>query len=145
MPGEPVVLTRFYYGDTVTLGALELPDRAVLYTCEDGWHENQRMISCIPDGLYRVVPRRFNKGGYMAWEITDVPGRSQILFHKGNKAADVTGCVVVGTELFAIAPGVLGVANSAIALAEMRRQLGALAEWSLRVMPLGTLPGTEVP
>lgn len=142
MPGEPLLLTRFYYGESVTLGALELPDHRVVYTCEDGWHGNQRMVSCIPDGIYAVVPRRFYKGGYAAWEIAGVPDRSQILIHKGNQAGDVTGCIVVGTELWAVAPGVLGVSSSAAAFAELHRQLDGLGAWRLRILPLAGLPGT---
>lgn len=140
---DPLRLTRFYYADDVTLGVLELPNRRVIYTCEDGWHGNQRMISCIPDGLYRCTPRRFFRGNYMAWEITHVPDRTQILFHKGNKAGDVTGCIVVGTELWAIQPGVLGVAASGIAFIEMHRQLDVLGDWWVRIAPLSPLRGTE--
>lgn len=139
---DPLILTRYFYGEDVTLGVFELPSGRVIYTCEDGWHDNAVGLSCIPDGLYRVVPRRYNKGGYDAWEITGVPGRTTILFHKGNKADDVTGCVVVGTMVTALAPRVLGVYPSAPAFAEMHRQLDGRAEWWLRVMPFGSLRGT---
>lgn len=139
---DPLPLTRFYYADNVTLGALTLPNRRVVYTCEDGWHSNVADLSCIPDGLYRVVPRRYNKGGYAAWEITGVPGRSLILFHKGNKADDVRGCIVPGVSLWAIREGLLGVASSGVAFKEMHRQLDPFSEWWVYIRPMSGLTGT---
>jgi hypothetical protein len=140
MPDPPLVLTRFYYGATATIGALELPDRRIVYTAEDGWYDNQRMVSCIPDGTYAVVPRRFNRGGYDAWEITGVPGRSQILIHRGNTANDVTGCIVVGREIACIG-GVLGVANSAAAWSVLHGAMGNKT-FRLEIRPFGGLKGT---
>lgn len=102
-------LERFYRGRAVTLGTLRHPDiPALLYTCEDAWQNNAPHVSCIPDGLYAARPRLYHKGGYDAWEITGVPGRSLILFHMGNKAEDVEGCIVTGREIgcFGGQPGV---------------------------------------
>jgi hypothetical protein len=39
---------------------------------------------------------------YPAYEILNVPGRSQIKIHKGNKATDVQGCVALGKDLGAL-------------------------------------------
>jgi hypothetical protein len=72
---------------------LELPDR-----------DNQRNISCIPEGHYDVVPRTSAKYKDHL-HILDVPNRSLILFHWGNYAgsinprtghSDIRGCVLVG-------------------------------------------------
>ena len=38
----------------------------------------------IPTGQYSASKRMYNKGGYMAIEIQNVPGRSHILIHIGN-------------------------------------------------------------
>lgn len=107
-------LRRWHYGSGWTLGMLRWGLDSHLYTCEDGWHDNKPMLSCIPDGDYAVKPRFFHRGKYDAFEILAVPGRDSILIHRGNTAADVTGCVVVGTEIGALAnqPAVL---NSSVA------------------------------
>jgi len=72
---------------------LELPDRG-----------NQRDISCIKEGVYKVVRRYSDKYGWHL-HITDVDGRGLILIHWGNFAGsnnpktghpDIRGCVLVG-------------------------------------------------
>lgn len=74
---------------------LELPDR-----------DNQRNVSCIPEGFYDVVPRTSPKYSNHL-HITNVEGRSLILIHWGNYAgsvnprtghSDIRGCVLVGKE-----------------------------------------------
>ena len=74
---------------------LELPDR-----------NNERNISCIPEGFYDVVPRQSPKYGNHL-HVTGVEGRSLILFHWGNYAGspnpktglpDIRGCILVGKD-----------------------------------------------
>ncbi len=91
-------LHRICYGPAATVGLLRWGGE-LLYTLEDPWRANAVGVSCIPDGVYRCRPRRFHRGGYDAVEITGVPGRSQILIHRGNTADDVTGCILVGAQL----------------------------------------------
>lgn len=55
--------------------------------------------SCIPTGRYPLVLGVYNRGGYPAYELLDVPGRSLIKVHKGNTMDDVLGCIAPGTEL----------------------------------------------
>lgn len=137
---ETLVLERFFYGRAVTLGLLVV-GRELLYTAEDPWVGNAPMISCIPDDLYDVEPRRFNRGGYDAWEILNVPGRSQIKIHRGNTADDVSGCIVVGREL-ACFGGSVGVANSAAAWKILYGALGGRA-FRLSITPTVPLAGTR--
>lgn len=54
---------------------------------------------CIPVGTYtcRKVYNRKTAGGTVipeTFEVMDVPGRSGILFHVGNKLADTLGCIL---------------------------------------------------
>lgn len=98
MTPPDLVLERFCYGDAFTFGRMEVAG-AVLFTVEKPWLENQPRISCIPEGRYRCVPRRYFRGKYDAVEITGVPDRSHILLHKANRAVDVQGCVGVGAAL----------------------------------------------
>lgn len=141
-------LTRFAYGPDVTLGVLAVPADLglaglALYTAEDAWRDNQRHLSCIPDGEYEVRPRRYNRGGYDAFGLQDVPGRTDILIHKGNSDEHVEGCIVVGRWL-ACLPGLgLSVARSAEAFGALYRRLGGHV-WRLRIRPAEGLPGARL-
>ena len=68
------------------------------HTVERPWANNAPNISCIPEGTYTLKSRRFYRGGYDTWEVTNVPGRSLILIHKGNTAEHVEGCIALGTR-----------------------------------------------
>jgi hypothetical protein len=67
------------------------------------WRDNKPKRSCIPEGTYHVRMRNSPRFGRV-YEITGVPGRSDILIHAGNFAGDVDaglqthvqGCVLVG-------------------------------------------------
>ena len=95
-------LERFAYSPVGTFGTLWLPENEILYTVERPWLDNQKRISCIPEGNYICLPRKYYRGGYDAIHITNVPYRSYILFHRANTMHNVEGCIGVGTQLGAI-------------------------------------------
>lgn len=136
-----LTLRRFFYGPDCTLGYLTL-DSGLIYTLEDAWAGNAVAKSCIPDGAYRCRPRFFNRGGYPAIEVADVPGRTTILFHRGNVAEDVQGCIVVGTQLGSLA-GNLAVLNSAAAWSTFHHRFG-YGEFDLVVEPVPPLRGARL-
>ena len=68
-----------------------------LVTLELPWKENQRRISCIPDGIYTCIKHTSPTFGECIW-IQDVPDRSEILIHTGNYTTDTLGCVLVGLD-----------------------------------------------
>lgn len=72
------------------------------YTLELPWRDNLPWVSCIPEGDYKLKVTRYNRGGYLTWEVCDVPGRSHILFHVGNTGRDIRGCIAPGYSLGAI-------------------------------------------
>ncbi len=94
-----LILTRFCYADFGTFGEFSLPDGMTLATVERPWLNNTPSQSCIPVGEYLCKPRRYNRGGYDAVEVTDVPGRSYILFHIGNFISNSKGCILVNSYL----------------------------------------------
>ena len=66
-------------------------------TLELPWRNNAKRKSCIPDGEYickRVKSPKFGD----TFQIMNVPKRSHILFHKGNRVRDLLGCVAVGEQ-----------------------------------------------
>ncbi|MES0445013.1 MAG: DUF5675 family protein [Desulfobacterales bacterium] len=67
-------------------------------TAERPWKNNATSVSCIPAGEYtcrRVQSPKFGN----TFEVTNVEGRSHILFHKGNiPEKDSHGCILVGEQ-----------------------------------------------
>ncbi len=74
-----------------------------LHTMEPPWRGNRRNRSCIPAGDYLAMPHRSPRFGRCLL-VTDVPGRSHILFHAGNVGGDreagfhthTLGCLLPG-------------------------------------------------
>ena len=96
-------LRRDRSGDHGTLGTLVARDLPHVQIMEPPWRGNRRNRSCIPAGVYDVVPHispRFRR----CLLVTNVPGRSHILFHAGNVGGDVelgfhthtAGCLLPG-------------------------------------------------
>lgn len=68
-------------------------------TLELPYRDNQRSVSCIPTGQYKVrlrYPRESATRDYLHLLVQDVKDRSYILFHRGNSAKDTRGCILVG-------------------------------------------------
>lgn len=91
-------LTRFCWSDLGVFGQI-MVDGQRLYTVERPWLDNRPSVSCIPIGKYQCRPRRYMRGGYDAVEVCDVPGRTHILWHKGNTMHDLAGCIAVTSRL----------------------------------------------
>ena len=80
-----------------TFGVLRYGQVPFALTLEEPWLDNAVGVSCIPPGLYRCERVRSPKFGN-TFEVTQVEGRSHILFHKGNTLDDTQGCILVGEE-----------------------------------------------
>jgi hypothetical protein len=132
---EPLVfLERFAYVPGMgTFGVLSIPDVGFqCYSVEQDWENNLPRLSCIPEGLYRITLGRYNRGGYPAYVLHDVPGRTHIKIHRGNTLDDLMGCIAPGKEL-----GVLhdqwAVLKSTQAYAEFMEALKGVDETSIKV------------
>jgi hypothetical protein len=68
-----------------------------MVTLEDAWRDNERQISCIPQGRYTIKLHRSPRFG-LTYQVVDVPERSQILFHAGNTHKDTNGCILLGLQ-----------------------------------------------
>lgn len=64
---------------------------------EPTWKENQRNVSCIPAGTYRVE-KRFSTRHREHYHILGVEERDLILFHRGNFYWQTQGCTLVGND-----------------------------------------------
>ena len=68
-------------------------------TLELPWMDNERRISCIPEGEYKVRLRTARESAsrdYLHLLVQEVKDRQFILFHRGNSASDSSGCILVG-------------------------------------------------
>ena len=98
-----VILNRFKIKDNYTLGHcyIKHENNRIEYigcTLERGWQDNQKRISCVPQGTYLLVLEnspRFNKD---LWELKNVPNRSECKFHAANYWKQLNGCISLGTK-----------------------------------------------
>jgi hypothetical protein len=94
-----LLLIRDTFSEKSTIGELFLNGERMCDTLENPWLDNQRNISCVPEGEYPVrlrLPRESATRDYMHLLVKDVPDRDYILIHIGNSAKDTRGCILVG-------------------------------------------------
>lgn len=90
------------YRDTVTRDGQGITGYLVdedgvqrLVTYELSYKGNKPFVSSIPDGVYKCRLKWSPSKG-RCYEVCDVEGRSDILFHVGNSHLDTEGCILVG-------------------------------------------------
>jgi hypothetical protein len=99
-----LVLHRTYFPEG-TQGIIEWKDKIVCYTIELPWLQNQRQISCIPEGDY-VLQKRFSKKYGWHIQLQNVVNRDLILFHPANDAKkELKGCIAPVTFITGIGKG----------------------------------------
>jgi len=94
-----LLLIRDTFSEESTIGELFLNGERMCDTLENPWINNERNLSCIPEGIYPVrlrLPRESATRDYLHLLVQDVPNRDWILFHRGNTAKDTSGCILVG-------------------------------------------------
>ena len=115
-----------------TFGVLIQNDTPFAVTCEDLWRENASNVSCIPVGMYRCVRVDSPKFGD-TFEVTGVPSRAHILFHKGNTEDDTHGCILVG-EQFESLNGKTAILASGKGYGEFMERTKGLDSFPLQIM-----------
>jgi len=132
-------LIRVATGSNGTFGVLVNGGIPFAVTLERPWRDNVRSLSCIPYGLYRCLRCRVSpdyngdspKFGN-TFQVYNVPGRSTILFHKGNLDDDTHGCILVG-ESFDPIHGRPGIVASTKGFAEFLATLKNVDEFQLEI------------
>ena len=113
-------------------GVLTLNDETVCVTLERPWADNKPNISCVPEDIYlceRVDSPRYGD----TFKVMDVPGRTNILFHKGNVVDDSLGCVLLGSEYGALKDQ-RAVLNSSKAFFTFMKRLEGLNHFPLQII-----------
>ena len=97
--GVNLLIIRDTFTEKSTIGKLFINGESFCDTLENPYINNERNISCIPEGQYKVrlrLARESATRDYLHLLVQDVPNRSYILFHRGNTAKDTSGCILVG-------------------------------------------------
>jgi len=97
--GVNLLIIRDTFTKESTIGKLFINGESFCDTLENPFLDNQRNISCIPEGQYKVrlrLARESASRDYLHLLVQDVPNRDWILFHRGNTAKDTSGCILVG-------------------------------------------------
>ena len=97
--GINLLILRDTFTDESTIGELFLNGERFCDTLELPYRDNQKSISSIPTGEYKVrlrLARESASRDYLHLLVQDVKDRSHILFHRGNSAKNTKGCILVG-------------------------------------------------
>lgn len=114
----PLVLRRYLETTQGTIGQFTLENGRTLYSMErrsSGDHPR------IPAGIHEMRLDEYHAGHYPAYEII-IEGRSRILIHAANRAAELLGCIAPGKMLGFMA-GELAVLQSRMALTALMESL----------------------
>ncbi|WP_165748655.1 DUF5675 family protein [Cellulophaga sp. Z1A5H] len=99
-----VLLHRTYFEEG-TNSALFYNGQFLGFAIELPWLNNQKNVSCIPEGEYELKARYSAKFGHHL-HIVDVKDRSPILLHPANHAKhELRGCIAPVTQLTGIGKG----------------------------------------
>jgi hypothetical protein len=84
-------------------GTLEGPNGLIAYTLEHAYPRGGIFTPKLPAGIYTCVRGLHQlanmKAPFWTFEITGVPGHTNILIHIGNYNDDSEGCVLVGDTI----------------------------------------------
>jgi hypothetical protein len=123
---EIIRVAKNEYG---VFGVALLDHKAFCVTLEPMDLRNAQDISCIPLGTYTCM-RKLSPHFGDTFEVTNVPGRANILIHPGNSRSDTHGCILLARKF-----GVLGkdraILNSGDTFKEFLDYTKALHEFSL--------------
>jgi hypothetical protein len=93
-----LVLSRTYFPEG-TNGKLECEGKFICCTIELPWINNEKRVSCIPEGKY-LLRKRYSRKFQWHIEVVEVKNRSFILLHPANNAQkELNGCIAPVTKL----------------------------------------------
>jgi hypothetical protein len=93
-----LALKRTYFPEG-TNGHIESNGKIICNTIELPWKNNEKKVSCIPEGKY-LLKKRYTAKFKWHIEIMNVPNRGAILFHPANNAlTELNGCIAPVTKI----------------------------------------------
>ncbi len=125
---KPVVkIHRQEMNESGTISKIIIDDKT-FYGLEQPWRNNAANQSCIPTGVYCLVPHSSDRfgdtwafvGGQVSQYKNEATERFACIIHVGNYVSDVKGCVALGTDWTRTPEGNLMVTNSKVAMEQLR-------------------------
>ena len=126
-----ITLKRIAQDKGGTFGVLLEGGAPFALTAENPWAGNRPEVSCIPRGRYTCRRMRSPRFGE-TFEVASVPGRTHILFHRGNTPEDTRGCILVGNR-FGILQGNVAVLSSRVAFRKLMERLEGKEKFNLLI------------
>lgn len=126
----------------VTPGRLILPwNSPQLHTLELPWVNNEKGKSCIPAGIYTLVPFNSPKHKMWVWKFLNTSPREDIEMHVANYACDcvvntvqkhseLLGCIAPG---FGFNPDIPMLTESRNAMQYLKTTIGEQTTWQLDI------------
>jgi len=105
-----VELVRLEESEQGTFGVLRIDKEVFCCTLEPPDLENQQSVSSIPAQQYICRPFESPTHGG-TFQVSNVPGRTYVLFHAGNLVHHTEGCILLG-EHFGKLKGSRAILNS---------------------------------
>lgn len=87
------------YLPDVTIGVMLVEGKFVCFSIELPWRENERNISCIPEGDYFANWEPSKKFQHGVFRLEKVEGRDGILIHVANRTNEIRGCIAPNSYL----------------------------------------------
>ena len=128
---KEIEIIRLKSNKISTIGTLLVDGVPKLFTLENPWLDNERMVSCIPFGWYTARRHQSPRFGE-TFIVESVPGRSHILFHAGNVAKHTLGCILLGREM-GVLSGEDAVLRSRAAFKQFMRELKGINTFRLKI------------
>ena len=90
-----IKVERRWPKDKYIIGRLYIDGEFICNTLEPPWKDNAR-YTAIPKGIYEVIMNYSPKFKRVLPLVQNVPNRSSIRLHRGNRPADTQGCILPG-------------------------------------------------
>ncbi|MBM7555602.1 DUF5675 family protein [Halanaerobacter jeridensis] len=94
-----IKIVRYKETKDSTMGNLYLNGKKIGYTLELPWNENKQNESRIPAGNYNAFIREADTSSswnYDVIQLKNVPNRTAIQIHRGNRPDHTVGCILPG-------------------------------------------------
>jgi len=127
---KTIIIHRDEQDTKQTLGTCYIKDEngCIIFkseVIERGWLNNQKRISCIPQGTYPVRLEYSNRFRKKLWELYNVPNRSECKLHAANYARQLNGCLALGNKRKDIdRDGYKDVTSSRLTMAKFHKAMG---------------------